>query len=81
VAGISKSLWEKKGNLKLNVTDIFYTQQTRATSVYNNYQERLRQRFDTRVVTLAFTYRFGNQKVAPTRRRTSGAEEEKRRAG
>ncbi|MFC7668920.1 outer membrane beta-barrel protein [Hymenobacter humi] len=81
VAGISKSLWEKKGTLKLNVTDIFYTQKTRASSSYNNYQERLYQRFDTRVVTLAFTYRFGNQKVAPTRRRTSGAEEEKRRAG
>ncbi|MDB5236727.1 MAG: TonB-dependent receptor, partial [Hymenobacter sp.] len=81
VAGISKSLWEKKGNLKLNITDIFYTQKTRATSSYNNYQERLYQRFDTRVVTLAFTYRFGNQKVAPTRRRATGAEDEKRRAG
>ncbi|WP_082685114.1 TonB-dependent receptor [Hymenobacter sedentarius] len=81
VAGVSKSLWEKKGSLKLNVADIFYTQKTRATSSYNNYQERLYQRFDTRVVTLAFTYRFGNQKVAPTRRRTTGAEDEKRRAG
>jgi outer membrane receptor protein involved in Fe transport len=81
VAGVSKSLWDKKGNLKLNIADIFYTQKTRATSVYNNYQERLYQRFDTRVVTLAFSYRFGNQKVAPTRRRTSGAEDEKRRAG
>ncbi|GAB3846316.1 outer membrane beta-barrel family protein [Hymenobacter terrigena] len=81
VAGISKSLWDKKGNLKLNVADIFYTQKTRATSTYNNYQEHFYQRFDTRVATLAFTYRFGNQKVAPTRRRTSGAEDEKRRAG
>ncbi|MBF9239002.1 TonB-dependent receptor [Hymenobacter sp. BT683] len=81
VAGISKSLWDKKGNLKLNVTDIFYTQQTRATTTFNNYRERFHQRFDTRVVTLAFNYRFGNQKVAPTRRRTSGAEDEKRRAG
>ncbi|WP_046242477.1 TonB-dependent receptor domain-containing protein [Hymenobacter terrenus] len=80
-AGISKSLWDKKGNLKLNVADIFYTQKTRATSTYDNYQERFYQRFDSRVVTLAFTYRFGNQKLAPTRRRAGGAEDEKRRAG
>ncbi|HEX8330918.1 MAG TPA: TonB-dependent receptor [Hymenobacter sp.] len=80
-AGISKSVWDKKGNFKLNFTDILYTQKTRATSTYNNYQERFYQRFDSRVATLAFTYRFGNQKVAPTRRRSGGAEDEKRRAG
>ncbi|MEL5993653.1 TonB-dependent receptor domain-containing protein [Hymenobacter segetis] len=80
-AGISKSVWDKKGNFKLNVADLFYTQKTRATSTYDNYQERFYQRFDSRVVTLAFTYRFGNQKLAPTRRRTGGAEDEKRRAG
>ncbi|HEX8504842.1 MAG TPA: TonB-dependent receptor [Hymenobacter sp.] len=80
-AGISKSVWDKKGNFKLNFADIFYTQKTRATSTYDNYQERFYQRFDSRVATLAFTYRFGNQKVAPTRRRTGGAEDEKRRAG
>jgi outer membrane receptor protein involved in Fe transport len=80
-AGLSKSLWDKKGNLKLNVTDMLYTQKTRATSTYNNYQEGFYQRFDSRVATLAFTYRFGNQKVAPTRRRAGGAEDEKRRAG
>ncbi|WP_303311045.1 TonB-dependent receptor [Hymenobacter sp. BT730] len=81
VAGISKSLLDNKGSLKLSAADLFYTQKTRATSLYNNYQERIYQRFDTRVVTATFSYRFGNQKVAPTRRRTSGAEEEKRRAG
>jgi hypothetical protein len=80
-AGISKSVWDKKGNFKLNVADIFYTQKTRATSTYDNYQERFYQRFDSRVATLAFTYRFGNQKLTPTRRRSTGAEDEKRRAG
>jgi len=36
---------------------------------------------ESRVATLAFTYRFGNNKIAPSRRVTGGAEEEKKRAG
>ncbi|MCB2410171.1 TonB-dependent receptor domain-containing protein [Hymenobacter lucidus] len=79
--GVQKSLWERKGNLKLNVTDAFYTGAIRATSSYDNYVERFYQRGDFRVVTLAFTYRFGNDKLAPARRRSGGAEDEKRRAG
>ncbi|WP_426061549.1 outer membrane beta-barrel protein [Hymenobacter sp. B1770] len=79
-AGFQKSLWERKGNLKLNVSDIFFTQTARAISSYDNYVERFYQRRDSRAVTLAFSYRFGNDKLAPTRRRSSGAEEEKRRA-
>ncbi|MBF9237826.1 TonB-dependent receptor [Hymenobacter sp. BT683] len=80
-AGIQKSLWDRKGNLKLNVSDIFYTLPARVVSSYDNYVERFYQRRDSRVVTLAFSYRFGNDKLAPTRRRSGGAEEEKRRAG
>ncbi|GGF18082.1 outer membrane beta-barrel protein [Hymenobacter cavernae] len=80
-AGVQKSLWNRKANLKLNVADIFFTQRTYATSTYDNYVERFYQRRDTRMATLAFTYRFGNEKVAPTKRRQSGAEDEKRRAG
>ena len=80
-AGIQKSAWDRKGTFKLNVTDIFYTGVTRATSTYNNYVERFYQRGDSRVATFSFSYRFGNEKVAPTRRRQGGAEDEKRRAG
>ncbi|MGY2133600.1 outer membrane beta-barrel protein [Hymenobacter sp. HD11105] len=79
--GIQKSVWERKGNIKLNVADVFFTQRLRATSSYDNYVERFYQRRDSRMATLAFTYRFGNDKVAPTRRRQGGAEDEKRRAG
>ena len=32
------------------------------------------------MATVAFTYRFGNSKVAAARKRTAGAEEELRRA-
>ncbi|CCH53817.1 TonB-dependent receptor [Fibrisoma limi BUZ 3] len=80
-AGVQKALWDRKGTLRLNVADIFFTQKVRAVSAYDNYVERFYQRRDSRTATLSFSYRFGNDKVAPTRRRTSGAEDEKRRAG
>ncbi|GAB4037229.1 outer membrane beta-barrel protein [Spirosoma gilvum] len=79
--GLQKAMWGKKGILKMNMTDIFYTSPFRATSTYNNYIELINQRQDTRVATISFSYRFGSDTVAPSRRRTGGAEDEKRRAG
>jgi ferric enterobactin receptor len=80
-AGIQKALWDRKGTLKLNMSDVFFTNRVRATSAYNNYIENFYQRQDSRAITLSFGYRFGNDKLSPTRRRTGGAEDEKRRAG
>jgi ferric enterobactin receptor len=79
-AGLQKSLWHKQGTLRLNVADIFYTTPVRATSTYDNFTETFHSRLDTRIVTAALTCRFGNSKVTAARRRTSGAEEELRRA-
>ncbi len=79
-AGIQKSLWNKQGVLRLNVSDIFYTTPQRVTSTYINFSEYFRSRMDSRVGTIAFTYRFGNTKVAAARKRAAGADEELRRA-
>jgi hypothetical protein len=79
-AGLQKSLWNKQGTFRLNVADIFYTTPNRATSTYDNFTETFYSRLDTRIVTAALTYRFGNSKVAAARRRTAGADEELRRA-
>lgn len=79
--GAQKSLWAGKGTLKLSVTDLLFTDVTRGRSVYVNYQEQFRERSDSRAATLSFTYRFGNDQIAPARRRTDGAADEKRRAG
>ncbi|SNC64090.1 Outer membrane receptor proteins, mostly Fe transport [Hymenobacter gelipurpurascens] len=80
-AGVQKGLWDRKATLKLNMSDIFFTSPIRATSAYTNYVENFYQRIDSRVLTLSFSYRFGNDKLSPTRRRSGGAEDEKRRAG
>lgn len=78
--GVQKQLWDKKVNLKLNVTDAFFTNKVRATTVLTGYSEDFYQRRDSRVVTLSFAYKFGRSQAAPSRRRTGGAEEEKSRA-
>ncbi len=77
--GVQKAVFNKKGTVKLAVTDIFYTTPLRATSRYNNYQENLFLRRDSRVLTLSLGWKIGNDKPTTTNRR-SGAEDEKRRA-
>ncbi|MBD2754182.1 outer membrane beta-barrel protein [Spirosoma validum] len=79
--GLQKTMWAKKGTLKLNVTDVLYTSPVNATSAYANYAEQFYQRQDTRIATASLTYRFGNDTLSPSRRRDGGAEDEKRRAG
>jgi ferric enterobactin receptor len=78
--GLQKSLWNKQATLRLSATDIFYTTPLRVTSTYDDFSETFRQRQDFRVVTAAFTYRFGNGKVAAARKRAAGADDELRRA-
>ncbi|MEJ8756913.1 TonB-dependent receptor [Pontibacter sp. H259] len=80
-AGVQKQFWDKKASLKLNVSDVFLTQVTDGATATSRYAENFHQYRDSRVATLSFSYRFGQSQVAPSRRRTSGAEEEKSRAG
>ena len=79
-AGVQKSLWKGKGQVRFNITDIFWTNLPRATITYNNYIEIWRAYRETRVANLSFTYRFGSNKVAQARRRTTASEEERQRA-
>ena len=79
--GVQKQFWDKKASLKLNVTDAFYTNKVNGTTILSTYSETFHQTRDSQVATLSFNYRFGRSQVAPARRRTGGAEEEKNRAG
>jgi iron complex outermembrane receptor protein len=81
-AGVQKSVIQNKGTIRLNATDIFFTNLPKATVTYTGrYVENWHAIRDTRVVTLSFTYRFGNSKVQAARRRTTASEEERQRAG
>jgi hypothetical protein len=78
--GVQKSLFDKRATLRLNVQDAFWKGYPRATSTYTGYKESFIAERETRTVNIAFTYRFGNNKVSPMRKHRSGAEDEKGRA-
>lgn len=80
-AGVQKTVLKGKGTLRLNITDMFWTNLPRAEVTYNNYIEKWRAFRETRVANCTFTYRFGNSKVQAARRRTTSSEEERQRAG
>ncbi len=79
--GAQKTIFDGKGTIKLNVTDIFWTNLPNATITYEGrYVENWHAYRDSRVATLSFNYRFGNNKVQAARNRTTASEEERRRA-
>lgn len=80
-AGVQKSVLKNKGTIRLNMTDIFWTNLPRATITYDNYIEKWHAYRETRVANITFTYRFGKNTVTQARRRATGSEEERRRAG
>ena len=80
--GGQKTVMKGKGTVRLNVSDIFWTNLPKATITYQGrYVENWHAQRESRVANLSFTYRFGNNKVQAARRRTTGSEEEARRAG
>ena len=81
-SGVQKAVLKSKGTVRLNVTDIFWTNRPRATITYPGvYIERWHAYRESRVATLSFTYRFGSNKIQAARRRTTASEEERQRAG
>ncbi|MDQ2771955.1 MAG: TonB dependent receptor [Bacteroidota bacterium] len=79
-AGLQKSLFNRQATLRLNAADVLYTTPFRVTSTYQSFAETFYTRQDSRVVTAAFTYRFGSGQVAAARKHAVGAEDELRRA-
>lgn len=80
--GAQKNIMQGKGTIRFNITDIFWTNRPNAKVEYEgSYIENWTAYRETRVANLSFTYRFGNNKVQQARRRTTGSEEERQRAG
>jgi len=80
-AGLAHPILKGKGTLKLNATDILRTYYTVGSTSLLNYKDMFNKYTDSRFATIAFSYRFGNTKVAPARSSTGGAGDEKKRAG
>jgi iron complex outermembrane receptor protein len=80
-AGISKQVFDKKGTLRLSVTDIFRTERDRAYSNYQNLNVSIINRDEGRIVRFGFTYRFGKISLKSSTRHNAGNEDEQKRAG
>ncbi len=76
---VQRSIWQKRADVKLNVTDIFRTMQQGNISDYNDVRVKSVSYHDNRAVTLTFVYRFGNKDVKNIRARRSGIEQEQNR--
>lgn len=79
-AGIQKISKNKNSIFKLSVSDIFLTNHIAVEVQYQNQDFVTERTWDSRVATFSYTYRFGKSTVAKARQRSSGVEDEKRRA-
>ncbi len=75
--GIKKSFLDNKASLKLGITDILYTDNTRVNVQFQNQDFSFEQKNDTRRVRLTFTYNFGKTKFKM--RETKSNQDEKNR--
>lgn len=75
--GMSKSVLKKKGTVKLSFKDMLYTDTMSGLTSFPDASEYFIIRRDTRVVALAFSYRFGRA-YKVTRHQEGPIEEEER---
>ncbi len=74
-AGLSYSVLNKKGTIRLAFSDIFNTNYNRLTTTYNGLNFTSRDQLGNRFVTTTFIYRFGSKAV---KSRSKTTDEQKR---
>jgi iron complex outermembrane recepter protein len=77
-ASIGKQLFNNRGSLKLNATDIFNTQRDRSHTDYQNLDMSSVNKRESQVVRLTFTYRFGKTSLKAISHNTGNEDEQKR---
>jgi outer membrane receptor protein involved in Fe transport len=80
-AGIGKQVFDKRGNLKLSVIDIFNSDRDRNHTLYQNIDLTGINKRETRRVILSFTYRFGKASIKSASKHNTGNDDELRRTG
>ncbi len=79
--GISKQVLKNKGSVKLSVRDITYYQNYSGYSTFENAHEPFKLKWDSRVIRLSFSWRFGKTMKAVNRSEGSAADEINRAGG
>lgn len=76
--GVQKQVLKNKGTLKLGIRDLFLTNFPKGVFRFSNTDASFSNQRDSRILSLSFTYRFGKNFNANSRK-TTGAEDEKNR--
>jgi hypothetical protein len=79
-AGVSKQILKNKGTLRLTIRDMTYYQNYSGFSTFQNSYEPFTVKWDSRVVRLSFSWRFGKA-MKPIQRSEGGAADEINRVG
>ncbi len=80
-AGLQKKLWKNRGNIKLGVADIFKSMGWSGRNNFGALAIRANGGWESRQVKLNLTYLLGNSQVKGNRNRSTGLEDESKRAG
>ena len=79
--GLSNTgLMKGKGSLKINARDPFNLQHSQGTTRYGNIDQKIYNRWDTRMYGFTFSYQFGKGKSSQSRKQ-SGLQDEQNRVG
>jgi iron complex outermembrane recepter protein len=78
-AGLQKTVFKGKGNLKASVSDIFKTLKWKGSSNFAGQLTVASGNFESRQFKINLTYRFGSNQVKAARQRKDASEEEKQR--
>lgn len=66
---LRKSLWRKRASLSIGITDIFNTKNYNKSTKYLNQDVFLQHRFENRLFTIGFNYKFGNDKLSISKKK------------
>ena len=80
-AGMQKTIFKGKGNLKASVSDVFKAMEFAGRSTFAGQTVRVSGTFESRQFKLFLTYRFGNNQVKAARQRKTSLEDESSRVG
>ena len=80
-AGLQKTVFKGKGNMKFAVSDIFQTMRWSGVSNFAGQRLYSEGGWESRLFKVNLTYRFGNTQVKDARQRKTGLEDESQRVG
>ena len=75
--GLRKQLWQEKATLSIKISDLFYTSGWFSSLHYQNINTDWINRYDSRRLTLSFTYKLASGKTHSSRASSSADEEER----